>query len=151
MSLLLSPRFYAGELVQALEHMHGLGIIHRDLKPENILLSSAMHIQISDFGSSKINQGPVAPVVGPAAPATASSGSAAPTAGGDSGERPAQRRRMSFVGTAQYVSPEILNNWPSTPAADLWAVGVILYQLLANQPPFRGQAQYLIFQVSSER
>ena len=124
--------------MEALEHMHGLGIIHRDLKPENILLSSAMHIQISDFGSAKLNQGPVAPDV----PSPASSN----TAAGDS-ERPT-RRRMSFVGTAQYVSPEILNNWPSTPAADLWAVGVILYQLLANQTPFKGQAQYLIFQVT---
>lgn len=47
-------RFYAGELLHALEHLHSLGLIHRDLKPENILLDDKMHILITDFGSAKI-------------------------------------------------------------------------------------------------
>ncbi|CAG0916400.1 unnamed protein product [Notodromas monacha] len=128
--------FYTGELVHALEHMHGLGIIHRDVKPENILLNSAMHIRISDFGSSKILRGPFAP---PSENTESNEGS------GD-GSAASHKRRMSFVGTAQYVSPEILNNWPSTPAADLWALGVVTFQMLANRPPFQAQASYTIFQ-----
>lgn len=47
-------KFYAAELVHAVEHMHMLGIIHRDLKPENILLDKDWHILITDFGSAKI-------------------------------------------------------------------------------------------------
>ncbi|RXM32385.1 3-phosphoinositide-dependent protein kinase 1 [Acipenser ruthenus] len=72
-------RFYAAEIVCALEYLHQKGIIHRDLKPENILLNEEMHIQITDFGTAK----------------QLSSDSK-------------QARAISFVGTAQYVSPELL-------------------------------------------
>nr|DBA35728.1 TPA: Phosphoinositide-dependent kinase 1 [Drosophila grimshawi] len=54
-------------------------------------------------------------------------------------------RRGSFVGTAQYVSPEVLQNAPITPAADLWALGVIVYQMISGLPPFRGSNDYVIF------
>ncbi|XP_068142336.1 LOW QUALITY PROTEIN: 3-phosphoinositide-dependent protein kinase 1 [Drosophila tropicalis] len=55
------------------------------------------------------------------------------------------RRRGSFVGTAQYVSPEVLQNGPITPAADLWALGCIIYQMISGLPPFRGSNDYVIF------
>ncbi|XP_034111441.1 3-phosphoinositide-dependent protein kinase 1 isoform X3 [Drosophila albomicans] len=54
-------------------------------------------------------------------------------------------RRGSFVGTAQYVSPEVLQNGPITPAADLWAFGCIIYQMISGLPPFRGSNDYVIF------
>ncbi|XP_034483533.1 3-phosphoinositide-dependent protein kinase 1 isoform X2 [Drosophila innubila] len=54
-------------------------------------------------------------------------------------------RRGSFVGTAQYVSPEVLQNGPITPAADLWALGCIVYQMISGLPPFRGSNDYVIF------
>jgi 3-phosphoinositide dependent protein kinase-1 len=47
-------RFYGGEIVLALAHLHNLSIVHRDLKPENILLDERGHILVTDFGSAKI-------------------------------------------------------------------------------------------------
>ena len=91
-------------MFQAIEHLHRLNIIHRDLKPENILLSSDMHILVTDFGSAKIV-----------------SSSDSDVEAGVEGEG-GQARRNSFVGTAQYVSPEILTNSGSSKASDLWAL-----------------------------
>jgi len=118
-------QFYAAELVQALEHLHSLKIVHRDLKPENILLSSTMHILLTDFGSAKLMSD---------------------NTGVDETDGPVVGRRNSFVGTAQYVSPEILTNSGSTQASDLWALGCILYQMVTGMPPFIAQSEYLIFQ-----
>lgn len=56
-----------------------------------------------------------------------------------------RKRRSSFVGTAQYVSPEVLQNAPITPASDLWALGCIIYQMMSGLPPFRGAIDYVIF------
>jgi len=116
-------QFYAAELVQAIEHLHKLKIIHRDLKPENILLNSNMHILLTDFGSAKII-----------------------SESENSSEEASGARRNSFVGTAQYVSPEILTNSGSSQASDLWAIGCILYQMVTGMPPFQSQSEYLIFQ-----
>ncbi|KAL1129164.1 hypothetical protein AAG570_013695, partial [Ranatra chinensis] len=118
-------RFYAAEILVAVEHLHRLNIIHRDLKPENILLDENMHILITDFGSAKIlgNES---------------------SSGGVSGEE--ARRRNSFVGTAQYVSPELLTDKRALPASDLWALGCIIYQMISGLPPFRSRSEYAIFQ-----
>lgn len=132
-------QFYAAELLIALEHMHRRGIIHRDLKPENILFDERMHTLIADFGSAKMLH-PL-PVDSPAAPSTATSSATA------TGEVPVSRSRTnSFVGTAQYVSPEILTGQHTTKAADLWAYGCIIYQMISGLPPFRAGTEYLIFQ-----
>lgn len=56
-----------------------------------------------------------------------------------------RQRHGSFVGTAQYVSPEVLQSGPITPAADLWALGCIIYQMISGLPPFRGSNDYVIF------
>ncbi|XP_077305228.1 3-phosphoinositide-dependent protein kinase 1 [Lithobates pipiens] len=110
-------RFYTAEMVCALEYLHDKGIIHRDLKPENILLSEDMHIQITDFGTAKVLSSDTR-----------------------------QARANSFVGTAQYVSPELLTEKSACKSSDLWALGCIVYQLVAGLPPFRAGNEYLIFQ-----
>ncbi|XP_071976501.1 3-phosphoinositide-dependent protein kinase 1 [Engystomops pustulosus] len=110
-------RFYSAEIVRALEYLHEKGIIHRDLKPENILLSEDMHIQITDFGTAKVLSSDTR-----------------------------QARANSFVGTAQYVSPELLTEKSACKSSDLWALGCIIYQLVAGLPPFRAGNEYLIFQ-----
>lgn len=149
-------QFYAAELVLALENMHKRGVIHRDLKPENVLLDGNMHTLIADFGSAKMVEGGVAPVqqqqqqekekvkeeLTPVENGYSRGG------GGGGGQNPRYQRgrKNSFVGTAQYVSPEILKGQPSTAAVDLWALGCIIYQMVSGLPPFRGGSEYLIFQ-----
>ncbi|GLH03463.1 3-phosphoinositide-dependent protein kinase 1 [Gryllus bimaculatus] len=120
-------QFYAAEILRALEHMHRLGIIHRDLKPENILLNENMHILLTDFGSAKILENQ--------------------TLESEDKSLPNHRSRSgSFVGTAQYVSPELLNEQSVSFASDFWALGCIIYQMVEGHPPFCGRSEAEIFQ-----
>lgn len=121
-------RFYSGELLCAVEHLHNLNIMHRDLKPENILLDQNMHIKLADFGCSKIFE------------------EADSTDNLSTNKINAQKRRDSFVGTAHYVSPELLLNNAAFPTSDLWAFGCIVYQMIAGIPPFR--SKYVLYFVN---
>lgn len=85
-----------------------------------------MHILITDFGSAKMfneNQRE-----------------------SDDEENSMRQRRNSFVGTAQYVSPELLTDKSASHSSDLWALGCIVYQMVAGLPPFWARSEYLIFQ-----
>jgi 3-phosphoinositide dependent protein kinase-1 len=109
--------FYTAEIVSALEYLHCVqGVIHRDLKPENILLSADWHIKLTDFGTAKI-------------------------VGTD-----LNARSNSFLGTAEYISPELLIEKVCYKASDLWALGCVVYQMIAGRPPFRGVTEYQTFQ-----
>lgn len=119
-----STKYYTAELVLALEVLNCKGIIHRDLKPENILFDENWHILITDFGSAKILS----------------------TNDSRNEEENNRRRKNSFVGTAQYVSPELLKASEAVFASDLWALGCIIYQMVSGLPPFRAGSEYLIFQ-----
>lgn len=118
-------RFYAAEVVEALEYIHGMGLIHRDIKPENLLLTSDGHIKIADFGSVKPMQDSRITVL--------------PNAASDD-------KACTFVGTAAYVPPEVLNSSPATFGNDLWALGCTLYQMLSGTSPFKDASEWLIFQ-----
>ncbi|XP_037048923.1 3-phosphoinositide-dependent protein kinase 1 isoform X2 [Bradysia coprophila] len=120
-------QFYAAELLLSLENMHKKGVVHRDLKPENILFDEKMHTLIADFGSAKADDIE------------------------DDEEEEVEfdehrKRTNSFVGTAQYVSPEILTGQQASNSADIWALGCIIYQMISGLPPFRAGTEYLIFQ-----
>lgn len=135
-------KFYSAEILRGLEYLHGLGIIHRDLKPENILLDEKMHVLITDFGSAKILDDPETVLTTTTTTTTASDGD--PDAQQQQQYR--RERRGSFVGTAQYVSPELLTDKTASRASDLWALGCIVYQMVAGLPPFRSRSEYMIFQ-----
>ncbi|KIH51533.1 hypothetical protein ANCDUO_18380 [Ancylostoma duodenale] len=105
-------RFYAAEILSALQHIHSLSYVHRDVKPENCLLAASGHVMLSDFGSVK---------------------DLSVKEEKQFEEKAGMRiRRCSFVGTAQYVSPEVLEGAPVSAATDLWAVGVVIYQFLTG-------------------
>ncbi|KAK8134067.1 kinase-like domain-containing protein [Apiospora sp. TS-2023a] len=131
-------RFFGAQILDSIEYMHSRGVIHRDLKPENVLLDDSMHVKITDFGTARL-------LTDPRAPQT-------PSAAARPDDRPGRdkaqddTRAESFVGTAEYVSPELLRNKNACKASDLWAFGCIVYQLLAGRPPFKGGSEYLTFQ-----
>ncbi|KIX03267.1 uncharacterized protein Z518_06819 [Rhinocladiella mackenziei CBS 650.93] len=124
-------RFYGAQILDTIEYMHSRGVIHRDLKPENLLLDENRHIKVTDFGTAKL-----LPEKKDATgrvefePDSTSTGN----------------RANSFVGTAEYVSPELLTDKNACKASDLWAFGCIIYQLLAGRPPFKAVNDYHTFQ-----
>jgi len=129
-------QFYAAQILDSIAYMHTRGIIHRDLKPENVLLDENMHTKITDFGTAKILN--LDPASGDGRDVGESVGDPLDGANSD--------RAVSFVGTAEYVSPELLTDKNACKASDLWAFGCIVYQLLAGRPPFKANNEYLTFQ-----
>jgi 3-phosphoinositide dependent protein kinase-1 len=125
-------RFYGAQILDSIEYMHNKGVIHRDLKPENVLLDDQMHVKITDFGTAKILDQRKANGIG--------------STSGDPLEGANSDRAQSFVGTAEYVSPELLTDKNACKASDLWAFGCIIYQLLAGRPPFKAGNEYQTFQ-----
>ena len=100
----------AAQVLDALAHAHRIGIVHRDVKPSNILLVHAAGIEakLLDFGLAQFD------------------GADTLTAVGD------------VPGTLAYIAPERLGGDEATPASDVWAVGVLLWEALSAQHPFWG-------------
>ncbi|KAM7255775.1 hypothetical protein ACFE04_011516 [Oxalis oulophora] len=136
-----SARFYAAEVVVGLEYLHCLGIIYRDLKPENILLQKDGHLVLTDFDLSfttsckpqiikhyrpgkKRRSRSQTPPTFVAEPATQSN---------------------SFVGTEEYIAPEIITGAGHSSAIDWWALGILLYEMLYSRTPFRGKNRQRTF------
>jgi serine/threonine protein kinase len=105
-------------VVRALAYAHDQGIVHRDLKPENVMLTGAGGIKVLDFGVAKHLGAAATPDPGPT--------------GHDAGP-PA--RGSALVGTPPYMSPEQLTLGAIDHRADVWAVGIMLFELVAGAHP----------------
>ncbi|WVW86748.1 hypothetical protein I302_108802 [Kwoniella bestiolae CBS 10118] len=138
-------RFYAADITQGLEDLHRHGIIVRDLKPENILLNSKGHAVLADFGLSKEfsyrgDPKPIHVVTYPGQPALPpwagqGAGSLRTLASGQ--KKLVVDKAYSFVGTSEYLSPEVVKRGEYTYAVDWWALGCIVLEGLVGRVPFR--------------
>jgi len=118
------------QICSALAAAHAAEIVHRDLKPANVLLDrNPVHgdlghgdpghgaeVRLTDFGIARV-----------------------------SGE-PTVTTKGYFLGTLSYLAPEVIQGGEPTPACDIYAAGITLYELLAGQPPFTGQAAAVIYE-----
>nr|AML78517.1 putative LOV domain-containing protein [Streptocarpus ionanthus] len=135
-----SARFYAAEVVVALEYLHCLGIIYRDLKLENILLQKDGHVVLTDFDLS-FKTACKPQVIRHLLPNKRRSGNEPPPIfiSEPSGQS------NSFVGTEEYVAPEIVKGSGHGSAIDWWALGILLYEMLYGRTPFRGKNRQKTF------
>ncbi|XP_062202809.1 protein kinase PINOID-like [Phragmites australis] len=155
-----SARFYAAEVLLALEYLHMLGVVYRDLKPENVLIRADGHIMLTDFDLSL--ESTASPSLEDDAVGYADEGepeavnvscfpdrllgfkrrrrrnTTAPAAQPRFVAEPVDARSCSFVGTHEYVAPEVASGGPHGAAVDWWAYGVFLYELLHGRTPFAG-------------
>lgn len=121
-------RFYASEVTAALEYLHLMGFIYRDLKPENILLHKSGHIMLSDFDLSIQAKDAKNPVVKGSAQSTIL----------DTRICSDGFRTNSFVGTEEYIAPEVIRGNGHTAAVDWWTLGILTYEMLFGFTPFKG-------------
>jgi len=100
------------QVCDGLQAIHNAGIVHRDLKPENILLTPQKMVKIADFGIARADA------------------------------QPRLTEHGGIIGTINYVSPEYLLKSQLDSRSDLYAVGVLAYEMVVGDPPFRGKSIY---------
>ncbi|KAM3132574.1 hypothetical protein pb186bvf_015387 [Paramecium bursaria] len=139
-------QFYTAEIVSILEVLHTNGIAHRDVKPENIMVSSDLHIKMIDFGTATFFDQSQLPQSVIERLQELKDLSRKDDRFKDEIDEYQQKHKATFVGTAEYVSPELLEDEICGPQADLWALGCIIYKMYVGNTPFNDSTEYLIFQ-----
>jgi protein-serine/threonine kinase len=135
-------KFYIAEIISALEYLHLMGYVYRDLKPENVLLHESGHIMLSDFDLSKKSF----PVVQPSTVKSTFSSLFPRVIALNTRIAAKHVRSTSFVGTEEYLAPEIIKGNPQTSSVDWWTLGILLYEFLFGVTPFKGTDKQLTFQ-----
>jgi serine/threonine protein kinase/Tol biopolymer transport system component len=114
---------YAQQIASALAAAHAAGIVHRDMKPANVMVTSESQVKVLDFGLAKLTER----VPGP------------------EGETLTQESSLTeagtVMGTVGYMSPEQASAHPLDHRTDIFSLGVVLYEMIAGQRPFRGKSQ----------
>ena len=112
---------YGTQIADALAHAHERGVVHRDLKSANVVITPEGRAKVLDFGlAARMPQAD--------AEAVTKTQEALPHAG-------------MLVGTLAYMAPEVLRGEAATARSDIWALGVLLYEMASGKPPFSGTTQ----------
>ncbi len=109
---------YLDQAASALDYAHAQGVIHRDLKPANFLLAADGRLVLADFGIARIME-------------ETSSGSGLTSTG-------------MIIGTPEYMAPEMINGEQVDYRADIYELGVVLFQMLSGHVPFRGTTPIVV-------
>lgn len=110
---------YGVQLADALAHAHGRGVIHRDLKASNIMVADGGRLKILDFGLARRSSQDTVSSTDPTVHLTAAG---------------------AVMGTPAYMAPEVLRGVTADPRSDLWAAGVVLYEMVTGRLPFSGRS-----------
>ena len=111
---------YGAQIADALSHAHDRGIVHRDLKGSNVMVTPEGRVKVLDFGlATRLESAEISEL----------------TLSYDSLE-------SKLVGTLPYIAPEVLRGQKGDHLSDLWALGVLLYELAAGNLPFRGKTGF---------